>query len=113
RDARVLRGMRYTHDLAAAWPATGGLPMSHHALQSCLSQRLNQRTSSRATEDLSHRPKADIAPHSITSLARCCKSRGTLRPSAPAALRLITNSNLVGACTGRLPGFSPLKMRSA
>jgi len=27
------------------------LPMSHHALQSCFSQRLNQRSSSRATDD--------------------------------------------------------------
>jgi len=27
------------------------LPMSHHDLQSCLSQRLNQRTSSGATDD--------------------------------------------------------------
>jgi hypothetical protein len=35
-----------------------------------------------------------------------------VRPSALAVLRLITVSNLVGACTGRLAGFSPLRMRS-
>jgi hypothetical protein len=29
-----------------------------------------------------------------------------------AVLRLITNSYLVGACTGRSAGFSPLRMRS-
>ena len=37
---------------------------------------------------------------------------GTLRPSAFAVLRLITSSCLVGACTGRSAGFSPLRMRS-
>ena len=31
---------------------------------------------------------------------------------ALAVLRFITNSNLVGPCTGRSAGFSPLKMRS-
>jgi hypothetical protein len=37
---------------------------------------------------------------------------GTSRPSAWAVLRLITSSYLVGACTGRSAGFSPLRMRS-
>src|SRR5262249_44122156 len=37
---------------------------------------------------------------------------GTARPSARAVLRLIANSYLVGACTGRSAGFSPLSMRS-
>src|SRR5262249_48138719 len=50
--------------------------------------------------------------HSITSLARASTVVGTSRPSAFAALRLMTNSYLVGACTGRSPGFSPLRMRS-
>jgi hypothetical protein len=27
-------------------------------------------------------------------------------------LRLITSSYLVGACTGKSPGFAPLRMRS-
>ena len=36
---------------------------------------------------------------------------GTSRPSTLAVLRLITVSYLVGACTGRSPGFSPLRMR--
>ena len=39
-------------------------------------------------------------------------SAGTSRPSALAVLRLITSSYLVGACTGRSAGFSPLRMRS-
>ena len=50
--------------------------------------------------------------HSITSSARASSVGGTSRPSALAVLRLITNSNLVGACTGRSAGFSPLRMRS-
>src|SRR5262249_6886498 len=52
------------------------------------------------------------ASHSITSSARCCSIQGTSRPSAFAVLRLMTNSYLVGACTGRSSGFSPLRMRS-
>ena len=51
-------------------------------------------------------------PHSITSLAVASSDGGTVRPSALAALRLMTNSNFVGACTGRSAGFSPLRMRS-
>src|SRR5262249_26064810 len=35
--------------------------------------------------------------HSITSSARCCKNHGTSMPSALAVLRLMINSNLVGA----------------
>ena len=35
-----------------------------------------------------------------------------MRPIALAVLRLIINSYLVGACTGRLAGFSPLRIRS-
>src|SRR6516225_4014035 len=50
--------------------------------------------------------------HSITSSARASSVGGTSRPSAFAVLRLMTSSNLVGACTGRLPAFSPLRMRS-
>ena len=50
--------------------------------------------------------------HSITSSARASRDGGTSRPSALAVLRLITSSYLVGACTGRSAGFSPLRMRS-
>src|SRR5207245_7064447 len=44
--------------------------------------------------------------HSITSSARASSVGGTSRPSALAALRLITSSYLVGACTGRSAGFT-------
>src|SRR5262245_66041940 len=51
--------------------------------------------------------------HSITSSARASSVGGTSRPSALAVFRLTTSSYLVGACTGRSAGFSPLRMRSA
>src|SRR5262245_12981956 len=66
-----------------------------------------------AARDVRFGPKADIARfHLITSSARASSVGGTVRPSALAVLRLITSSYLVGACTGRLAGFSPLRMRS-
>ena len=52
------------------------------------------------------------ALHSITSSARASSIGGTSRPRAFAVLRLMTSSYLVGACTGRSAGFSPLRMRS-
>ena len=67
------------------------------------------------------RPRATAPPssvmnsrrsHSITSSARASNVGGTSRPSALAVLRLITSSYLVGACTGRSAGFSPLRIRS-
>ena len=58
-------------------------------------------------------PIADISQcYSITSLACASTDGGTVRPSALAVLRLIASSNLVGACTGRSAGFSPLRIRS-
>src|SRR5262249_6766878 len=50
--------------------------------------------------------------HSITSSARASSVGGISRPRAFAVLRLMTNSYFVGACTGRLAGFSPFRMRS-
>jgi len=50
--------------------------------------------------------------YSINSSARVSSVGGTVRPSVLAVLRLMTNSNLVGACTGRLAGLSPLRMRA-
>jgi len=49
--------------------------------------------------------------HSITSSARSRIDCGTVRPSALAVLRLMTNSIFVICCTGRSAGFSPLRMR--
>jgi len=50
--------------------------------------------------------------HSITSSARASTVAGISRPRAFAVLRLTTSSYLVGACTGKSAGFSPLRMRS-
>src|SRR5215831_15197896 len=52
------------------------------------------------------------ALHSITSSAVASSLSGTVSPSALAVFRLMTSSYLVGACTGRSAGFSPLRMRS-
>jgi hypothetical protein len=46
--------------------------------------------------------------YSITSSAAASRDCGTVRPSALAVLRLTTSSYLVGACTGRSAGISPL-----
>src|SRR5262249_41421165 len=68
-----------------------------------------ERPSNRRTAE--HR--YELAPlHSITSSARASNVGGRVRPSDFAVLRLTTSSYLVGACTGRSPGFSPLRMRS-
>jgi len=50
--------------------------------------------------------------YSMTSSARPSTDAGTLRPSALAALRLITSSNLVGCSTANSPGFAPLRILS-
>ena len=52
------------------------------------------------------------AVQSITWSARASSAGGTVRLSALAVLRLIASSYLVGACTGRSAGFSPLRIRS-
>jgi hypothetical protein len=55
----------------------------------------------------------ELAPfHSITSSARPSSVAATARPSALAVFKLITSSNIVGCCTGRLAGCSPLSIRS-
>ena len=60
------------------------------------------------------RPRALGQPlgYSMTSSARASSVGGTSSPRALAVFRLITSSYLVGACTGRSAGFSPLRMRS-
>ena len=63
-----------------------------------------------AKSRLVHRSKKDC--YSITSVAAVISVGGTVRPRAFAVFKLITSSNLVGACTGMSAGFSPLRMRS-
>jgi hypothetical protein len=57
-------------------------------------------------------PNVPMHGYSITSSAPASSVGGKSRPSPFAVLRLITSSYLVGACTGRSVGFSPLRMRS-
>src|SRR5262249_45531486 len=72
-----------------------------------------ERPCSRAAEQRDEPPPLHRRGHSMTSSARARRSlSGIWRPSAFAVLRLMTNSYLVGACTGRSAGFSPLRIRS-
>src|SRR5438874_402153 len=48
--------------------------------------------------------------HSITSSARARSVCGTVRPRALAVFILMTNSNVVGCCTGRSAGLAPLRI---
>src|SRR5215813_13091409 len=70
------------------------------------------RASQRSSLSILPEPHDELALHSITSSARASSVGGTCRPSAFAVFRLITSSYLVGACTGRSAGFSPLRIRS-
>src|SRR5262249_3044240 len=64
---------------------------------------------SRAAEK---RDEVAASHHSITSSAATRRTGGTVSPSDLAVLRFIAVSNLVPACTGRLAGLSPRRMRS-
>src|SRR5262249_12609567 len=46
-------------------------------------------------------PQSTLGLYSITSSARASSVGETVRPSVLAVCRLMTSSNLVGACTGR------------
>ena len=59
-----------------------------------------------------HAEAPDLDGHSIVSSAVKSRFDGTSRPSALAARRLTTSSNLVGCATGNSAGFSPLRMRA-
>jgi hypothetical protein len=57
---------------------------------------------------VSNRSKAALI-RSLSS-ARACNEGGTSMPTIFAVLRLMTNSYLVGAWTGKSAGFSPLRV---
>src|SRR5262249_50930452 len=80
----------------------------HHPHQRLLRPRRERPSGSRTAND----QYEVAAPHSITSSARASTEAGKSRPSALAVLRLTASTYLVGACTGRSAGFSPLRMRS-
>ena len=53
-----------------------------------------------------------MPPYWITSSAWKRRVGGIVRPSALAALRLMTNSNFIGCSTGRSPGLVPFRILS-
>src|SRR5262249_45951998 len=55
----------------------------------------------RAADERDELTAFHLRGHSITSSAATCSVGGTVRPSALAVLRFITNSNLVGCKTGK------------
>src|SRR5262249_20152989 len=71
-----------------------------------------ERPRRRAAEKRDELASLHLRGHSMTSSAMAISLSGIWRPSAFAVLRLMTSSYLVGACTGRSAGFSPLRMRS-
>jgi len=103
---RQVRGMSHSGQTRPKWPIR---PMS--ALTPIATKlRTSQEVSFVPTRDSC--TAASGAFHSITSSASASIVGGTVSPSALAVFRLITNSNLTGCCTGKSPGFSPLRMRS-
>src|SRR5262249_14987081 len=90
------------------WLRESGVEESDHRHCRLLRPRLERPSGRRGA----HERDELSALHSITSSARASTVAGTSRPSAFAVLRLMTSSYLVGACTGRSAGFSPLRIRS-
>src|SRR5262249_5992804 len=64
-------------------------------------------------EQLQQDPYSEcLEAHSISSSASVSSEGGTVRPSALAALTLMTSSNLVGCSTGRSAGLAPFRIFS-
>jgi hypothetical protein len=57
-------------------------------------------------------PTAYCLLHFLTSFARASSSYGSVIPICFAAMRLMTNSNLIACCTGNSAGFAPLRILS-
>jgi hypothetical protein len=88
------------------------LASTSEAVRSRIGQPMRESYGPTAVEKLdiyrTKRAKCRSQTYSITSLAATCNVSGTVRPSAFAALRLITSSNLVGSRNGRSAGRVPL-----
>ena len=61
-----------------------------------------------ATSGLMHCSKE--LPYSITLSAAISTDEGTITPRVLAVFKLMTNSNLVGCCTGKSEGAAPLRI---
>src|SRR5262249_57628839 len=89
-----------------------GHPPADAPSPTALLRARRERPRSRAAEQRDELAPLQLCGHSITSSALASNVAGISIPIALAVLRLITSSYLVGACTGRLAGFSPLRIRS-
>src|SRR5215471_4198560 len=78
----------------------------------CLLRARRERPRGRTAEQRDEIAPLHLRGYSITSSARASSVGGTVRPSAFAALRLMTSSNLVGCSIGRSAGLAPLKILS-
>src|SRR5262249_38143673 len=104
---RFLQTLAERPDLLPQRSGRSGIEEADHGHRRLLRAR-RERPYRRAAEQ-----RDELSPfHSITSSARAINEGGTSSPSPLPVLRLIKSSYLVGACTGRSAGFSPLRMRS-
>ena len=100
-------------DLTGKRPCTISLDRSRRRMSAIPPTAAEKRTSILvrfvpfATKGTAAKPR-----YSITSSARASSAGGTVRPIDFAVLILMTSSYLVGCCTGKSLGFSPLRMRS-
>src|SRR5262249_32557710 len=110
--AQLLQPLMESRESRLTFRIIGGIIHEHadapHALALLRARRKRPRRSRAAEERYEC-----AAIHSITSSALTISELGTIRPRAFAVFKLIASSNLVGSCTGRSAGLSPLRMRSA
>src|SRR5262245_4582263 len=97
-----------------SWIVPGECVQEHDAPHplALLHPRRERPRGCRAAEQRDELAPPDLRVHSITSSAVICMINGTVRPSAFAVLRLITNSSLVGCSTGKSVGLAPFIRRS-
>src|SRR5262245_6602831 len=110
--AQLLQRLLERRELGTAGAATAREHADPPYAPWLLRARHERPRDGRAAEQRDEVAALHLRGHSITSSARASSVGGISRPSALAVLRLITNWYLVGFCTGRSAGFSPLRMRS-
>jgi hypothetical protein len=107
---------RHSGDRQLASFVTASIPLvwSHRTIRRTSFPAVRLRPRRERPRGRTAEQRDELAPlHSITSSASASNLSGISRPRAFAVLRLITNSNFVDCWTGKLAGFSPLRMRPA
>src|SRR6516162_1026895 len=100
-----------SHGVAGHFADAGDRATGHDDCNSVLLRPFQRRC--RWCSGRNQQTDREIAPfHSITSSARASRRGGIVRPSALAAFRLMTSSNLVGCSTGKSSGLAPLRILS-